>query len=195
MLIPIPSNRSPRYRASGAVHLLTVACLVLAAVVSLSDLHALAGMILVAAVVMITFVCPFILLILQRSKVRSHSTRFRALNFFDDAITEVWCRLSCKAPGTRRAQATQKVCRRGSFLPSILIPHPSGNFFRENDGAMAGSGGSASGWREVPKPSAAATASSASPSLQPQRHSSMGSRGSSPLCAGVFIATPPGFKH
>jgi hypothetical protein len=41
------------------------------AVVSLSDLHALAGILLVAAVIMITFICPFILLILQRSKVRA----------------------------------------------------------------------------------------------------------------------------
>jgi hypothetical protein len=43
------------------------------AVVSLSDLHALAGILLVAAVIMITFICPFILLILQRSKVRAFS--------------------------------------------------------------------------------------------------------------------------
>jgi hypothetical protein len=46
-----------------------VVCLVVAAAVSLSELHALAGMLLVAAVVMIMFVCPFILLILQRNKV------------------------------------------------------------------------------------------------------------------------------
>ena len=52
------------------MHLLTVVCLVVVAVVSLSDLHALAGMLLVAAVIMIMFVCPFILLILQRKKVR-----------------------------------------------------------------------------------------------------------------------------
>ena len=50
--------------------MLTVVCLVIVAVVSLSDLHALAGMLLVAAVMMIMFVCPFILLILQGRKVR-----------------------------------------------------------------------------------------------------------------------------
>ena len=55
------------------MHLLTVVCLVVVAVVSLSDLHALAGMLLVAAVIMIMFVCPFILLILQRKKVRCSS--------------------------------------------------------------------------------------------------------------------------
>ena len=165
------------------------------AVVSLSDLHALAGMILVAAVMMITFVCPFILLILQRSKVRSHGARFPALNVFvENAITQRWCRLSCKAPGTKRGQVTRKVCTRSNSLPSPLMPHPAGNFFRENDGAMAGSGGSASGWREVPKPAAAVAVPSASPSLQPQRHSSIGSRGSSPLF-GSIAGTPPSLKH
>ena len=58
--------------------MLTVACLVVAAVISLSDLHALAGLLLVAAVMMITFVCPFILLILQRSKVQSRNLHFIA---------------------------------------------------------------------------------------------------------------------
>jgi hypothetical protein len=60
-----------RYRVSGGFHSLTVVCLVIVAVVSLSDLHVLAGVLLVAAVMMIMFVCPFILLILQRSKVRA----------------------------------------------------------------------------------------------------------------------------
>ncbi len=40
--------------------MLTVAFLVVAAVISLSDLHALAGLLLVAVVMMITFVFPFI---------------------------------------------------------------------------------------------------------------------------------------
>ena len=115
---PIPPHFSRRCRASGLVHLLTVVCLVVTAVVSLSDLHALAGMILVAAVMMITFVCPFILLILQRSKVRSHGARFPALNVFvENAITQRWCRLSCKAPGTKRGQVTQQVRTRSNSLP------------------------------------------------------------------------------
>ena len=58
--------------------MLTVAFLVVAAVISLSDLHALAGLLLVAVVMMITFVCPFILLILQRSKVQSQNLLFVA---------------------------------------------------------------------------------------------------------------------
>jgi hypothetical protein len=70
--------------------MLTVACLVVAAVISLSDLHALAGLLLVAAAMMITFVCPFILLILQRSKVQSQILLFlasTALDFFYHSIT------------------------------------------------------------------------------------------------------------
>ncbi len=65
------------------------------AVVSLSDLHALAGMLLVAAVIMITFICPFILLILQRSKVRAFS---RPLLLYLPASRSSVLRFLCVAP-------------------------------------------------------------------------------------------------
>ena len=68
---------------------------------------------------------------------------------------------------------------------SFHLSHSSGNFFREGDGTVAGSGAGSSGWKEVQKPSAAAALSTSSPSMHPLRHSSLGSRGSSPLFAAA----------